>query len=175
MQCAWCFPSKRRERKKKTIHKRKMRIHLGMMPQAQMERVFSRTKVVDLQYMLSTRWEGSVSTWITTPTHLCYSLLWRASAPANGLSDQINTNQKNQNTKPYNRLWALFSWKIVVWTNEQRKQSKERFLKKPTCKAKAWVKKSAKCNADFGGRLEIKQNIEKAKRNCCFLNKNSSG
>jgi hypothetical protein len=35
VHCSWCFPSKRRERKKKKIHKRKMIICLGMMPLAQ--------------------------------------------------------------------------------------------------------------------------------------------
>ena len=39
---------------------------------------------------------------------------------------------------------ASFGWKIVIRTNEQRTQRKERFLKKPTCKPKAWVRKSAK-------------------------------
>ena len=59
-----------------------------------------------------------------------------------------------KSTQPiiYNRLWASFGWKIVIRTNEQRTQRKERFLKKPTCKQKAWVRKSAKWNANFGGR-----------------------
>ena len=39
---------------------------------------------------------------------------------------------------------ASFGWKIVIRTNEKRKQSKVIFLKKPTCKPKAWVRKSAK-------------------------------
>ena len=81
------------------------------------------------------------------------------------------TNQKPKHKTLQQVMNALFGWKIVIWTNEQRKQSKERFLKKPTCKPKAWVRKSAKWNANFGGRLEIKQNIEKAKRNRGFLNK----
>jgi hypothetical protein len=38
--------NKKRRKKKK---KKKMGIHLGMMPLAQVERMFSRTEVVDLQ------------------------------------------------------------------------------------------------------------------------------
>jgi hypothetical protein len=37
------------QNKKRRKKKKKMGIHLGMMPLAQVERMFSRTEVVDLQ------------------------------------------------------------------------------------------------------------------------------
>ena len=74
-----------------------------------------------------------MSTWITTPTHLRYSLLWRASAPAKGLSDQINTNQKTKTQNPttgYECLVRLENCDSNEWAAnaKKRKISEEAYM-----------------------------------------------
>ena len=175
MQCARCFPSKRRERKKMKIHKRKMRIHLGIKPLAHRSGCFPGPKwsIFNKRYQLDERElcqpESQIQPIFAIP--FCQELSFQQKGY------QIKSIQtKNPKHRTLQQVMnASFGWKIVIRTNEQRTQRKERFLKKPTCKPKAWVRKSAKWNANFGGRLEITQNIEKAKRNRGFLNKNSSG
>jgi hypothetical protein len=49
VQCTGCLHSKRREREKKEETKEMMKKHLGAVPLARMERMFSMTEVVDLQ------------------------------------------------------------------------------------------------------------------------------
>ena len=54
----------------------------------------------------------------------------------------IRSNQYKPKKKPKHRtlqqvMNASFGWKIVIRTNEQRTQRKERFLKKPTCNPKS--------------------------------------
>ena len=57
VHCSWCFPSKRREHKKKKIHKRTMIICLGMMPLAQRSWCFPGPKwlIFNKSYQLDER------------------------------------------------------------------------------------------------------------------------